>query len=290
MVRDRQRASAAVISSPSNGGLTGIYVNDQLLLNKEEGSYDLSVEIPMSIDSIIFQCDCPIEFLTKNNIELNEANILEGVHFMATYTASVPRTRNDFKFRTVEGQYGTLQAFITPVNNTGMVEMRRYDIKPLSLHIRIHRDLDNLRPFNTLSLKGNFSQAEMHSWLYNCIPEMPERVGQGDGTPLLFKHVFVTTILHCEFSKGVAEFKSDNLSTISILKEYLTKEATKKRIKLEIAQCKLMKRDPITVHFSFLLFVTPFYYFLHFSLLILPVFCKRLYLHFLVFSVLLTLF
>lgn len=213
-------------------------MNDQFLLNKEEGSYDLSIEIPMSIDSIMFQCDCPIEFLTKENIEFREPNILEGVHFMATYESKVPKTRKDFKFRTVEGQYGTLQAYVTPVNNPGVVELRRYDIKPLSLHIRIHRDLDNLRPFNTLSLKGNFSQAEMHSWLNNCIPEMPERMGQGDSAPLLFKHVFVTTILNCEFSKGVAEFKSDNLSTISILKEYLTKEATKKRIKLEIAQCK----------------------------------------------------
>lgn len=36
------------------------------------------------------------------------------------------------------------------------------------------------------------------------------------------------------YSKGEAEFKSDNISTISILKDILTKEATKKKIKLEI--------------------------------------------------------
>uniref|UniRef100_A0A336LLY4 CSON007521 protein n=1 Tax=Culicoides sonorensis TaxID=179676 RepID=A0A336LLY4_CULSO len=232
--RERQRSSS-ILSSQLNS-LPNIHVNDSLILNKEEGSYDLSIEIPMIIDSIMFQCDCPIEFLSKENIEILEPNVIEGTHFMANYHAKVPKTRNDFKFRTVEGQYGTLQAFVTPVNNPGLIEARRYDIKPLSLHIRIHRDLDNLRPFNTLTLKGNFSQAEMHSWLNNCIPEMPERMSQGENVPLLFKHVFVTTILNCEFNKGVAEFKSDNLSTISILKEYLTKEATKKRIKLEISQ------------------------------------------------------
>ena len=36
-------------------------------------------------------------------------------------------------------------------------------------------------------------------------------------------------------SKGEAIFKSDNISTISILKDVLTKEATKKKIRLEIS-------------------------------------------------------
>jgi hypothetical protein len=38
--------------------------------------------------------------------------------------------------------------------------------------------------------------------------------------------------------KGEAEFRSDNISTISILKDVLTKEATKKKIKLEISCSK----------------------------------------------------
>lgn len=40
------------------------------------------------------------------------------------------------------------------------------------------------------------------------------------------------------FSKGAAEFKSENVSTISILKEFLTKEATKKKIKLDLTNSK----------------------------------------------------
>jgi Bardet-Biedl syndrome 7 protein len=36
------------------------------------------------------------------------------------------------------------------------------------------------------------------------------------------------------FSKGAAEFQSDNLSTISILKDWITKEATNKKINLDI--------------------------------------------------------
>lgn len=35
--------------------------------------------------------------------------------------------------------------------------------------------------------------------------------------------------------KGEVKFRSDNLSTISILKDFMTKEATKRRIKIEIS-------------------------------------------------------
>ena len=35
--------------------------------------------------------------------------------------------------------------------------------------------------------------------------------------------------------KGIGTFKSDNISTISILKDFLTKEATKKKIQLNIS-------------------------------------------------------
>ncbi len=40
------------------------------------------------------------------------------------------------------------------------------------------------------------------------------------------------------FRRGKAEFKSDNITTIGILKDILSKEATKKKIKLEISTSK----------------------------------------------------
>lgn len=196
--REKQRTLTTIITSPLSPTPI-LHVNDTLTLNKDEASYDLSIEIPQSIDSITFQCDCPIEILTKEDIKLGEINPLEGIHLMAIYRPKLRSNRADIKFRAVEGQHGTLQAVILPINSPVLDEARKYIIKPLSLHMRIHKDDVVSRPFNTLTLKGNFSQAEMHSWLNNCIPEMPERIGQGDSVPLLFKHVFATTILNCEF-------------------------------------------------------------------------------------------
>lgn len=92
---------------------------------------------------------------------------------------------------------------------------------------------------NTLSLKGNFSQGEMHSWISNCLPEVPERINSSDENVLIFKNVFVETFLVCKYSKGAAEFKSDNISTISIIKDFITKEATTRHIKIELLMSKI---------------------------------------------------
>jgi hypothetical protein len=43
---------------------------------------------------------------------------------------------------------------------------------------------------------------------------------------------------------GEAEFRSDNISTISILKDFLSKEATKKKIQLDIS-CRVGNFVPI---------------------------------------------
>lgn len=91
---------------------------------------------------------------------------------------------------------------------------------------------------NTLTLKGNFSQGEMHSWISNCLPEVPERINSNEENVLIFKNVFLETFLVCKYSKGEAEFRSDNISTISIMKDFVTKEATTRHIKIELAMSK----------------------------------------------------
>lgn len=87
---------------------------------------------------------------------------------------------------------------------------------------------------NKLSLKGNFSQGEMHSWIGNCLPEVPERINSSDENVLVFKNVFLGTFLVCKYSKGEAEFKSNNISTIAIIKDVVTREVTTKHIKIEL--------------------------------------------------------
>lgn len=86
---------------------------------------------------------------------------------------------------------------------------------------------------------------------------MSEKVPAGDSSTLTFLSTFLDTVLVCTYSRGKVQvcpsmvhyaipqalFKSDNISTISILKDFLTKEATKKKIQLDIS-CEVRTPKP----------------------------------------------
>lgn len=166
---------------------------------------------------------------------------------LATYRCQANTTRLELKIRSIEGQYGTLQAYITPRLQPKTCQVKQYQIRPLSLHQRTHIFDDN-RPLNTLTLTGNFSLAEMHSWITFCLPELPERTPPGDSVTFHFMSTFLDTQLECLYRKGEAVFRSDNISTISILKDVLTKEATKKKIKMDITYDIIEDSVPYTLN------------------------------------------
>ncbi|XP_047121866.1 Bardet-Biedl syndrome 7 protein homolog isoform X3 [Schistocerca piceifrons] len=168
-----------------------------------------------------------------------------GNHLLVTYRCQVNVTRLEVKLRTVEGQYGTLRAYVTPLAQPKSCTLKTFAIKPLSLHARCHHP-DQTRPFNVLTLKGFFSLAEVHTWICFCLPEVPEKPPMNEKNVLAFKSAFTDTMLLCSYWKGGAEFKSDNISTISILKDVLTREATKKKIKLDIL-CAVNEESVISV-------------------------------------------
>ncbi|GAB0099000.1 Bardet-Biedl syndrome 7 protein homolog [Sergentomyia squamirostris] len=235
--REKYQQSTQAMSS----GLSAIpmlNVNDSMVLCRADASYDLSIEIPASIEYILLQSDVPLELLDveKNTavVSFSECNPLSGNCLLATYRCQLNTNRVDLKIRTIEGQHGTLQAFITPQLQPKCSQLREYAIKPLSLHVRIHT-FDQNRPYSALTLKGVFSLSEMHSWISNCIPEIPEKLPSGDLCELIFENILIGSQLKCEYKKGEAVFKSDNISTISIIKDVITREITKKRIKLEIS-------------------------------------------------------
>ena len=62
-----------------------------------------------------------------------------GNFLLATYRCQANTTRLEVKIRTIEGQYGRLQAYVTPRLQPKCCQVREYEVKPLSLHMRAHR-------------------------------------------------------------------------------------------------------------------------------------------------------
>ncbi|XP_071950481.1 BBSome complex member BBS7-like [Antedon mediterranea] len=239
VIHEREIYQHAALSKKDGiSALPQFNINDHFTLNKDDASYNLSIEVQVAIDNVLLQSDVPIDLLDveKNSavISYSACDSENGNFLLATYRCQANTTRLELKVRSIEGQYGVLQAYITPRIQPKVCQVRQYLIKPLSLHQRIHK-LDESRVMNTLKLTGNFSLAEIHSWVNQCLPEIPERTPPGDSIRFYFMSTFLETQLDCSYRKGEGIFRSDNISTISIMKDVLTKEATKRKINLNIS-------------------------------------------------------
>ncbi|XP_068596580.1 Bardet-Biedl syndrome 7 protein [Brachionichthys hirsutus] len=215
-------------------------VNDKFTLCQDDASYSLTLEVQTPIDNLLLQSDVPIDLLDvdKNSavVSFSECDSEQpnGNFLLATYRCQANTTRLELKVRSIEGQYGTLQAYVTPRLQPKTCQVRRYQIKPLSLHQRTH-SVEQDRPVNRLSLVGHFSFAEIHSWVVFCLPEVPEKTPAGESITFYFQNTFLGTQLEATYRKGEGHFRSDNISTISILSDVLSKEATKRKINLNIS-------------------------------------------------------
>ncbi|XP_060707336.1 Bardet-Biedl syndrome 7 protein isoform X2 [Hemiscyllium ocellatum] len=238
VLQEREKYQQSAQSSGAVSAVPIFSVNDKFTLNRDDASYCLTMEVQTAIDNVLLQSDVPIDLLDvdKNSavVSFSRCDAENGNFLLATYRCQANTTRLELKIRSIEGQHGTLQAYITPRLQPKTCQVRQYQIKPLSLHQRTHA-IDHNRPVNTLILTGQFSFAEIHSWVVFCLPEVPDKVPVGDNVTFYFQNTFLDTQLECSYKKGEGTFKSDNISTISILKDILTKEATKRKINLNIS-------------------------------------------------------
>lgn len=117
---------------------------------------------------------------------------------LVTYRCQANTTRLDIKIRTIEGQHGLLQAYVTSRIPPKNCIVKQYVIKPLSLHQRSH-SIEEGRPVNKLTLTGQFSVAEMHSWLHYSIPEIPEKPSAETEVDFYFVNTFLGTQLEVSY-------------------------------------------------------------------------------------------
>ncbi|CEF66992.1 Bardet-Biedl syndrome 7 protein [Strongyloides ratti] len=77
--------------------------------------------------------------------------------------------------------------------------------------------------------------AEAHSWLYMCCSQVSNKCPPLDEAKFYFKSTFNGgTLLRATYMKGKAIYESDNLSTIAILKDVISKEITEKEYKVNL--------------------------------------------------------
>merc|ERR1740120_269667 len=74
----------------------------------------------------------------------------------------------------------------------------------------------------------------MHQWIALCVNELPSRPTD-DEMIIMYRSTFVGTMLYARYSKGSATFRSDSITTISVLKDLISREATARKIMINIS-------------------------------------------------------
>ncbi|XP_072898957.1 Bardet-Biedl syndrome 7 protein isoform X3 [Hemitrygon akajei] len=143
VLQEREKYHQSAHSSGAVSAVPVFNVNDKFILNSDDASYSLTLEVQTAIDSLLLQSDVPIDLL---DVDKNSAVVSfsgcdaeqNGNFLLATYRCQANTTRLELKIRSIEGQHGTLQAYITPRLQPKTCRVHQYQIKPLSLHQRTH--------------------------------------------------------------------------------------------------------------------------------------------------------
>eukprot|EP01029_Cantina_marsupialis_P016156 TRINITY_DN358_c0_g1_i1.p1 TRINITY_DN358_c0_g1~~TRINITY_DN358_c0_g1_i1.p1 ORF type:complete len:712 (+),score=139.21 TRINITY_DN358_c0_g1_i1:84-2219(+) len=198
-------------------------------LDAESCTNKLTIEIPVTMDSVVLRSDVSIALDIDDQAGIVSISPQNDGCFMATIRCVEPTSRLEVPIRTVEGQQGALEVFIISNTSTKTAQLERVAIKPLCMHQRIQTAAPDV-PLSTLRVVGAFEMPLLHSWIASCLPEVPERTPSGDENILHFRNVFVHSTLVCKYRRGEALFSSDSASTLSILKELITREATARKV------------------------------------------------------------
>lgn len=156
---------------------------------------------------------------------------------LATFRCQANTTRLEIKISSIEGQFGQFRAYVLTRVTPKSCQVRNYTIKALSLHKRKYLEDRVDEETNRFVITGQFSLSEAYSWLYFTLPEIPEKISNPaneNRIEFTFQSTLVNTRLKIELTEGLIYFRSDSVSTISILKDFLTREATRRSIAIEL--------------------------------------------------------
>lgn len=219
-------------------------IKQSFKLLADEACYLLTLEIQIPIDVVTLQSSVRLMLMdvASNNAMCSRTYADEKSEgtpqdLLATYRCQENTTRLEIKIRTLEGQYGPLNAFVVSRVSPKTCQKTVFTIRPLSLHERV--DVKSIeealasRPHNKLTLTGGFTFNEAHSWMLTCLPDVPAKLGE-ETAVMAFRSTFLNTCLLCKYQRGRAELISDSVTTTAILKEVITREATSRKTSMDV--------------------------------------------------------
>ncbi|KAJ3190729.1 ATPase of 26S proteasome regulatory subunit 4 [Irineochytrium annulatum] len=137
---------------------------------------------------------------------------------------------DDEEIRPAEGKTTTLTVYV--LTSSSECEVTVLTLKSLSLHERVSDVGDETLLSNELTMSGDLSLAEIHSWVNQCFDGLPERppvVTDAREVKYLFRSAALGTKVLCRLMKGKLIVHSDSILTMTHIREGMATLATQRR-------------------------------------------------------------
>jgi len=251
---DKEKARYKSISTQEIAVAPQVKISSKFRLCPDEACYLLALECQSALDLVALRGDLSLDLLEDpEGAILSRQPGTTASPTLATYRCVEESNRIQIKLRTPEGTGGSVSCFVVPQVQPRTAQLVNLPVPPLSLHERV-ADMQVAEqvvaevPLSDLSIKGPFSLPDMHQWLSLCVSSgMPPRPAD-DEMVLFFRSVFVGTVLSCRYSKGLGFFRSDSPTTLTVLKEVITREATARQMRVKVSVDLNEESTPHVLH------------------------------------------
>ncbi|XP_050362799.1 Bardet-Biedl syndrome 7 protein homolog isoform X2 [Nymphalis io] len=206
------------------------------------GWQEAKITSAVPLDMLFVYCDSQLEIQTDNAAvlstcapqEINKTELLTTIRCQAGTRRVWLRLRIvNFEDTKMEGT--RVLVYILPAGAPRVARVIKFHL-PILPHYSKYESLEveeNKRPWCELQVSGGFSVAEMTSWLTDVLPgELPRPANK---VTFVRSHSFLETFLICKYQRGLAIFKSDNISTIVILKNFISNCCIRRNIREEMS-------------------------------------------------------
>eukprot|EP00397_Hematodinium_sp_SG-2012_P019646 GEMP01020197.1.p1 GENE.GEMP01020197.1~~GEMP01020197.1.p1 ORF type:complete len:768 (+),score=160.82 GEMP01020197.1:35-2338(+) len=217
-------------------------VSHQFRLSVEEACYVLTVEAQSPLEFVSLRSDVKVDLL-QHESEGSGAILSRSSDgqnsLLATYRIQQQNaSRLRINLRTLEGTQGVISCYIVPYMEPKTAHLINLHVKPLSLHEKVRpadipeEQLNDVA--NELRINGPFSLNDIHQWFSLCVNELPERPHEDDMF-ICYQSTFLKTYLTAKYSQKTAVFRSDSATSIFVIKDVVSREATARKIQLQIS-------------------------------------------------------
>ena len=241
-------AAAQAVLKPAEDTVSALPVKSSYRLWREQACHLLSLEIPVSIELCVLHCTLPLVVAESNDDASASRTVMseqptggaEGSDYINVIRLTDSVNRLSLSLRCLEGDSGLLSCYVVPKTGMNPLASKTSNkvliaIKPLCLHERqperLHADADPA--LSCLTLSGQFSLAEAHTWLTLCLPDIPPHTPSVSSSDLYYQNVYSHGLLYIRYGKGQLQLDSDNLSALLIIKEVISREAIIKKIHVD---------------------------------------------------------